>query len=179
MTMSPTLNFLRRSMEAFGIQTLESLADKMLACVAALFLLWIAMRVLFAVAAYNDAKSKDSPDAVMWGLLIGFLGLIPGIIYLCIRNTQQRKVCCPKCGMWHGALDAVCPRCGEPNNGAKMPGNPYLLVYAERAKKLLIAAVICLGVFLVFAVIGIAWLSTYVIFHVIPASSGMWTWQEQ
>jgi len=176
---SPIFNLLRRSMETFRALTLESIASKMLACVAVLFLLWVAMQVLFAVAAYNDAKSKGSPDAAMWGLLIGFLGLVPGIIYLCVRSTQQRKVCCQKCGMWHSALDAVCPRCGEPNNGAKVPENPYLSVYARRAKKLLIAAVICLGVFLAFAVIGIVWLSTYVIFHVIPASSGMWIWQEQ
>ena len=107
------------------------------------------------MAAYNDAISKGSGDATMWGLLIGFFGLIPGIIYLCVRNSQQRKVCCLKCGFWHSVFEPVCPRCGEPNQ-TPPPVNSISAALRRKAKKLLIAALICLGVGIVIAIVGIA-----------------------
>lgn len=122
---------------------------------AVVALAWLASRILFAMAAYNDAMAKSNPDAMMWGLLIGFLGLIPGIIYLCVRNSQQRTVCCPKCGFWHTPFEPVCPRCGEPNPAAQQrPVNPYMQVYASKAKKELIAAIVCFGAIIVISIIG-------------------------
>ena len=118
------------------------------------------MRVMFALAAYNDAMAKGSSDATMWGLLIGFLGLIPGIIYLCVRSTQQRKVCCMRCGLWHNAFDPVCPRCGTPTPAAPQQFNPYIQIYEAKAKKFLIAAFICLGIIIVASIVGMAAISS-------------------
>lgn len=114
---------------------------------------FVAERVLFGMAAYHDALSKGNQDAVMWGLLIGFLGLIPGIIYLCMRGSSGSMVCCRKCGFWHRAADPVCPMCGEPNPAAQaMP--LYSGMYASRAKKELVAAVICIAAAVAVSIIG-------------------------
>ena len=43
------------------------------------FLAAVAGSVLFGCAVYNDAKSKWNDNATMWGVLVGILGLIPGI----------------------------------------------------------------------------------------------------
>lgn len=127
----------------------------LLACIICLG--WLAARILFAMAAYNDAMAKNNSDAMMWGLLIGFLGLIPGIIYLCIRNSQQRTVCCQKCGYWHSPYQPVCPQCGEPNPTAVPAQNPYQQIYADRARKELIAAIICFAAMIVVSIVfGIA-----------------------
>lgn len=122
----------------------------------------IAMRILFALAVYNDGVAKENHDATMWALLVGFLGLIPGIIYLCVRNSPQRKACCPRCGLWHNAYETVCPRCGTPNPTPAIPQqNPYLLRNAQRAKKLLIAGIICLVVLILVLVFGGIAISLY------------------
>lgn len=79
-----------------------------------LFAMLISVRVLFAAAAYNDAKSKLNQNAMMWGLLIGFIGLIPGIIYLCVRNNSESKfILCRKCGFTYLRSSMNCPKCGE------------------------------------------------------------------
>lgn len=134
--------------------------------VAIVSLAFLAERVLFGMAAYHDAMAKDSSDATMWGLLIGFFGPIPGIIYLCVRSSQQRKACCQKCGFWHSAFDPVCPRCGEPNQTPPTVG-PYQRQYAEKAKKLLIAALVCLGVVIVVSIVGIAAFSAFVTYNAV------------
>lgn len=136
---------------------------------AVIALAWLASRILFAIAAYNDAMSKCNSDALMWALLIGFLGLIPGIIYLCIRNSQGRMVCCPKCGYWHKAFDPVCPQCGEPNPAVQQqPANPYAQVYASKAKKELIAAVACIAAVFVIAIVGGIAIGAYAAVAAIP-----------
>jgi Ca2+/Na+ antiporter len=113
---------------------------------------WIVMvalliaRVLFAMAAYYDACSKMNPNAVMWGLLIGFLGLIPGIIYLCIRNdTGRGPINCPKCGILYHSGYHNCPQCGEVNPVNNMYLNPFILQQQNRAKKLCVAAGVIIG----------------------------------
>ncbi len=126
-----------------------------IAYAAFLGLCGIAMRVLFALAVYNDAVAKENHEATMWALLVGFLGLIPGIIYLCVRSSPQRKVCCPRCGLWHNAYETVCPRCGTPNPAPAIPQqNPYLLQNEQKAKKLLIGGIICFVVLILVAVFG-------------------------
>lgn len=106
----------------------------------------IAAHVLFAVAAYNDARSKMNQNALMWGLLIGFLGAIPGIIYLCVRNNPLREfVTCMKCGAtYHGAY-TNCPRCGEPNSFNIQYLNPFAEQQKHRAKVLCITAAVLIG----------------------------------
>lgn len=132
-----------------------SIIGQALMLAALVSLAWIAARVLFALAAYNDAQAHVNPDALMWSLLIGFLGLIPGIIYLCIRGSQQRKVCCLKCGFWHSAWEPNCPRCGAPSENVQQePSTAYTTVYAAKAKKFLVAALICLGIMIVAAIVG-------------------------
>ena len=132
---------------------LGAAAGWVLLVLAVFSLAFLAERILFGMAAYHDALSKGNPDAVMWGLLIGFLGLIPGIIYLCVRGSSGRMVCCRKCGFWHRAVDPVCPMCGEPNPAAQaMP--LYSGMYASRAKKELVAAVICIAAAVVVSVVG-------------------------
>lgn len=102
--------------------------------------------VLFAVAAYYDAKAKLNQNALMWGLLIGFLGLIPGIVYLCVRNNPaQEFVRCAKCGAtYHGAY-MNCPGCGEPNFMNVQYLNPFVEQQKHRAKVLCIIASVLLG----------------------------------
>ncbi len=110
----------------------------------------LAAQVLFGVAAYHDARSLADPNAPMWGLLIGFLGLLPGVIYLCLRAVPRRPVCCTKCGCWHSALDPACPKCGEPNPQAAFRDTGVSRALAEKAKKELIAGAVCAGASVVF-----------------------------
>ena len=70
------------------------------------FLAAVAGSVLFGCAVYNDAKSKWNDNATMWGVLVGILGLIPGIIYLCVRNEPLKRIyVCHNCG-WGNPLSA-------------------------------------------------------------------------
>lgn len=103
--------------------------------------------ILFALAVYNDAKSLCNKDATMWAVLVGFLGLIPGIIYLCIRkSTGSRQPCCGNCRapLMPGA--PVCYRCGA----QQPPYNPYAPIYHpdypvlhNKAKNQLIGGIVC------------------------------------
>ena len=74
----------------------------------------VAAQVLLGLATYNDAKARGNNDPVMWGLLVGFLGWIPGIVYLCLRNNNaNRLMTCRSadlCTGWrsHFARSAAC-----------------------------------------------------------------------
>ena len=91
-----------------------------------IFLASIAAQVLFACAAYQDAKSMNNKDATMWAVLIGLLGLIPGIIYLCIRKNNNSapsvQQICIGCRAPIAPGTNVCPYCGA----QQPPINPYL-----------------------------------------------------
>lgn len=140
-------------------------------CIAAivlaglLILLLLAERILFALAAYHDALGKGNPDALVWALLIGFLGLIPGIIYLCVRSSGRKMIACPKCGFLHYAADFCCPSCGEPNPAPDRSQNPEAARLAARAKNELIAAVVVIGA-------GILIVTACILFLVAGAFSG-------
>lgn len=95
-----------------------------LAVVAAVILVCIllAERILVALAAYHDALSLGRQDeSLFWGLLIGFLGFIPAMIYLVVRSR----------GPVPGAEDH------RPQNADQLRG---------KAKKELIAGIICIGI---------------------------------
>ena len=80
-------------------------------------LLGIAAQVLLGLATYNDAKARGNNDPAMWGLLVGILGWIPGIVYLCLRNHRaNRLMACPQCGFAH--------RVAEPSARSAVQ-NPY------------------------------------------------------
>lgn len=126
-----------------------------LACL--LSIIGIAERVLLGLAAYNDARAKSNTDAVMWGLLVGFLGLIPGIIYLCIRNSARRYTVCQNCSFAHDATDPNCPKCGAPNPVSEQYMNPFAAQQAHRAKVQFTVALVLIGVGVLAAiVIGIS-----------------------
>ncbi|NLJ31248.1 MAG: hypothetical protein GX424_06600 [Clostridiales bacterium] len=130
-----------------------------------MILLLFAERVLIALAAYFDANSKGNRDALMWALLIGFLGPIPAIIYLFVRNSGKTYVVCPNCGLSHWIHDPNCPRCGAPNTAQTMPANPYQEQQAHRAGMFLIFGVILFVLAIVAAVaFGIAVASAAVVF---------------
>lgn len=125
-----------------------------------LCLIGIAERVLFALAAYNDARAKSNPDAIMWGLLVGFLGLIPGIIYLCIRNSAKGYTVCTACGCAHVATDSNCPKCGSPNPVSSQFLNPLAAQQAHQAKVLFTIAFVLVGVGILAAIVfGISFIT--------------------
>lgn len=122
-------------------------------------LLNVAVKVLFACAAYQDAKSLNSKETTLWAVLIGIFGLIPGIIYLCVRKRnaippEAMQQVCYNCRVLLIPGTIICPCCG-----AQQPiVNPYLFGYRspqeclecrQKAKKLLIAAIVCTGIMIV------------------------------
>nr|WP_319489563.1 hypothetical protein [uncultured Caproiciproducens sp.] len=136
-----------------GVASVASAGVGVVLIMLTISLLALASRVLFALAAYHDACAKSNPDAVMWGLLIGFLGLIPGIIYLCVRNSSRSFVACPNCGFRHYFYDMNCPRCGAPNQNSTQNANPMAAQQAHRAKVLFIIAIVLTGVVILTAIV--------------------------
>ncbi|MFU0832049.1 MAG: DUF2116 domain-containing protein [Oscillospiraceae bacterium] len=111
------------------------------------FLVLIIQHVLFALAAYHDAQARGNPNAVLWGLAVGFLGIIPGVIYLCVRDTGIRMTRCTNCGYPHDVTDFYCPKCGQKNTG-QVQTNPYEPLLAARAKKELYAGIAVIAIWL-------------------------------
>ena len=106
-------------------------------------LVGVAAQVLMGLATYNDAKARGNNDPVMWGLLVGFLGWIPGIVYLCLRNNNaNRLMTCPQCGFVHRVAEPFCPQCRVQNPYSAPFQNPLTQQQAHRAKLLLIWAVV-------------------------------------
>ncbi len=118
-----------------------------------LMLAFFAERVLFALAAYHDARAKGNPNALLWALLIGFVGWIPGIIYLCLRAVPRGVIRCPSCGVWHPASDLYCPNCGEPTRPASQYADPATRRLAGQAKAELIAGIVCFAAAFVMVII--------------------------
>lgn len=57
---------------------------------------------MLALAVFYDAKAKANDQPLMWALLVGFLGLVPGMIYLCMhKNPDRKRMYCMKCGRMH------------------------------------------------------------------------------
>ncbi|MCI1965523.1 MAG: zinc ribbon domain-containing protein [Oscillospiraceae bacterium] len=121
-------------------------------------LLYFMAHVLFALAAYHDAQAQGNPDALVWGLAIGILGFIPGIIYLCIRGSGRRLVRCPNCGYPHDAVDFCCPKCGEKNSPAPK-ADPYQQVLAERARKELIGGIVVIAAGVLVTILAVIFFS--------------------
>lgn len=119
-----------------------------------LSLLYIAARALLGFATFNDARSKSNPDAVMWGVLTGVFGLIPGIIYLCLRSSNSNYVICQKCGCRHFFADANCPQCGTPSQ-PQQNLNPLAAQQAHKAKVQLTISIILFGIAIIAMIIGI------------------------
>lgn len=69
-------------------------------------------QVSLALCVHNDAKSRYIESPEMWSLLCGFLGFIPGIVYLCMRAGKTRRFCYRCHGLSHSS-NVICPYCGD------------------------------------------------------------------
>lgn len=118
-----------------------------LAAVFVFLLFLLAVHALLGMAAYHDAQARGNAEPLLWGLLVGFFGVVPGIVYLCLRGASRPMVCCPGCGLWHRSGEAFCPRCGCPAPAApQQQGNPYAGELERKARAELIAAAVCFAV---------------------------------
>ncbi|HEX3037694.1 MAG TPA: hypothetical protein VHO94_01710 [Oscillospiraceae bacterium] len=127
-------------------------------------LLYVAFRILLAIAVYNDAQAKGNNEPVMWAVLTGIFGLIPIIIYLCVRNNNRnRLIICQNCGFTHRIAELNCPQCGIANPFSQQFSNPLSQIQQKRANKLLIAAIIVFAVAIVLCIISVLWFVTSVI----------------
>ena len=115
----------------------------------------IAAQVLLGLATYNDAMARGNSDPVMWGVLVGILGWIPGIVYLCVRNNSaNRLMVCPQCGFAHRIAEPFCPQCRIQNSYSMPFQNPLAPQQAHRAKLLLIWAIVAYAVVVVVTIVG-------------------------
>ena len=112
-------------------------------------LLGIAAQVLLGLATYNDAKARGNSDPAMWGLLVGILGWIPGIVYLC--------------GFAHRVAEPFCPQCHVQNPYSAPFQNPLAAQQAHRAKLLLIWGIVAYVAVILLAIISVFWLTASLI----------------
>lgn len=105
----------------------------------------IGFRICMALAVYYDGQSKMNRNSVVWAVLCGLLGMIPMIVYLCVRNNPSTvPIYCPQCGRTHFISDPYCPFCHQENPYSRIEAaNPRALEQHKRAKVCLIIG-ICL-----------------------------------
>ena len=113
-------------------------------------------QILLGLAVYHNAKSRSNPNPGMWGLLSGFFGWIPALIYFVTRDsTRNRLIVCPQCKAPHPVSYPNCPQCGVQNGYAQQFVNPYTEQEAKLSKKLLIAAIVVVGASIIALIISI------------------------
>lgn len=100
--------------------------------------------VFLGLAVYNDAKSWNCDNAVMWGLLSGIIGFIPAIVYLVIRSDAKGKVKCPRCGNKLPVGMQFCPLCQTPIGLILAVNEAEELRLKNKAKNYLIFMIICI-----------------------------------
>ena len=113
-------------------------------------------QIFLALSVYNDAKAKGCASPSMWGVLTGFFGWIPAIIYLCVRNgAGQRMLPCPSCSAPILANMAHCPGCGNENPFCRQFYGEAVEAAQKRAKGYLVGAICAYaaGILLVIAII--------------------------
>ena len=111
--------------------------------------------VFLGLCVYNDALSNSRDDAVMWGLLCGFLGVIPSIIYLVIRKNNTAVTPCPGCGYPSVSQMFNCPNCGV-QKPIWPPVNEFTESKSRKSKNFLIATIVMWAVsFIIGIVFGI------------------------
>lgn len=105
--------------------------------------------VFLGLCVYNDALSRQNPNAGMWGVLCGFFGAIVALIYLIIVTTSKNQPPrCVRCGSFlpppvpGGPAGPVCPVCGLP--AAVLPAEQMRL-YAGRRRRYLILWIVMLA----------------------------------
>jgi len=76
-----------------------------------LIIAWFVLSIALLVWVARDAKSRGMDSAVLWMLLVLFLGLLGLVIYLFAR-PQGNLVPCPNCGNKRMQASVKCPHCG-------------------------------------------------------------------
>ena len=110
-------------------------------------LLSFGLQIMLALAVFYDAKARGNSEPLMWALLVGLLGLVPGVIYLCMRDSaKNRMIVCPQCHAVHAIGLPNCPQCGVYNPYCYPFCNPEIPMYAKKAKTFFIIAMILLAV---------------------------------
>jgi hypothetical protein len=71
----------------------------------------VALNIAILVWVARDAKARGMDSAVLWMLLVFFLGLLGLVIYLFSR-PQGITVPCPNCGNNRLQSSMRCPHCG-------------------------------------------------------------------
>jgi hypothetical protein len=71
----------------------------------------IALNVAILVWVARDAKARGMDSAILWMLLVFFLGIIGLVIYLLAR-PQGNTIPCPNCGNKRLQASVRCPHCG-------------------------------------------------------------------
>ena len=78
----------------------------------------MAGHILLAFATWNDARAKNNRYALVFALLVGLVGWIPGVIYLCVRKkmagTALPQIFCPNCRAQIAEGQNYCMYCGTP-----------------------------------------------------------------
>lgn len=101
---------------------------------ALVLVLQLAMMVMLGLAVFNDAKAHAGQQAVFWGILVGFFGLIPGIIYLCMRKKEVRSsIACTRCRQVYNITVPYCPVCGLHNRRSEPFWDPRLPSFRKKA----------------------------------------------
>lgn len=120
-------------------------------------LMILASHVFVGLAVYYDAQSKMNENATMWGVLCGLLGLIPCIIYLCVRNSPStRPIVCQSCGWTHPLSSPVCPHCSQQNPFANMSQQNAMAPYQKkRAKTFLTVGIVLIAVAILVAIVAV------------------------
>lgn len=77
-----------------------------------LIVAFVVLHIVLLVWVARDAKSRGMDSAILWMLLVFFLGLIGLIIYLFAR-PQGNLIQCPKCNNKRLQVSAQCPHCGN------------------------------------------------------------------
>ncbi len=100
------------------------------------------VQTFLGLAVYHDAKARNIDMAVMWGVLTGFFGLIPAIIYLVIRSRNKSSVKCPRCfaQVFHGM--PACPVCQLPVDMIPSMNPAQIMKHRKLAKGFLISAIV-------------------------------------
>lgn len=111
--------------------------------IMALYMLLIYIGQIFlGLAVYNDAKARNIDMAVMWGVLTGFIGLIPAIIYMVIRSGNKNSLKCPRCSAQIFNGMPACPVCQLPVNLMPSMNPAQIMKHRKLAKGFLIAAIV-------------------------------------
>jgi Phospholipase_D-nuclease N-terminal len=71
----------------------------------------IAINVAILVWVARDAKARGMDNAILWMLVVFFLGIIGLVIYLLAR-PQGNMIPCPNCGNKKMQSSVRCPHCG-------------------------------------------------------------------